>query len=327
MRARLQRSGIIYYYYDTGQKPRVEIPLGPDYVMAVKKWSELEGDSAPIASLITFKYVSERYTREVIPTKAERTQSDNIKEMVNLVKFFGTAPINEIEPIHVRQYLTSRQAAPVRANREKALFSHVFNMAREWGLTSNANPCRGVKGNKETGRDVYVEDSAFKAVYDAADQPTRDAMDLAYLTGQRPADTLKYDEREIRNGQLEVRQNKTGHRLRISIIGELAVVIERILARKKTIKTKVNYTTLVVNEQGKPLTPSALRGRFTKARMVAGIEKESFQFRDLRAKAGTDKADSSGDIRQAQAQLGHSSVTMTEAYVRARMGSKVSPTK
>jgi len=34
-----------------------------------------------------------------------------------------------------------------------------------------------------------------------------------------------------------------------------------------------------------------------------------------------------GDIRKAQRQLGHKSVTMTEHYVRKRRGDKVEPTK
>lgn len=49
-----------------------------------------------------------------------------------------------------------------------------------------------------------------------------------------------------------------------------------------------------------------------------------FQFRDLRAKAGTEKADSDG-IVEARRQLGHSSVKMTEHYVR--LGQVVTPTK
>ena len=48
---------------------------------------------------------------------------------------------------------------------------------------------------------------------------------------------------------------------------------------------------------------------------------------DLRAKAGTDKAESSGDILQARDQLGHRTVVMTEQYIRNRKGNKVSPTK
>ncbi|WP_143860923.1 hypothetical protein [Nitrosovibrio sp. Nv4] len=42
-----------------------------------------------------------------------------------------------------------------------------------------------------------------------ASQAVRDAMDLAYLTGQRPADTLKMRETDIRDGMLVVKQRKS----------------------------------------------------------------------------------------------------------------------
>lgn len=40
-RARPQKSGKVFYYMDIGGKPRKEIPLGSDYVLAIRKWSEL----------------------------------------------------------------------------------------------------------------------------------------------------------------------------------------------------------------------------------------------------------------------------------------------
>jgi integrase len=71
-----------------------------------------------------------------------------------------------------------------------------------------------------------------------------------------------------------------------------------------------------------------LRGRFDAAREAAEVDKALFQMHDLQAKAGTDKADSSRYIRQAQNQLGHSSVVMmNEHYVRSRKSAKVTPTK
>jgi len=357
LRVRKQRSGKIYYYYDTGRTPRVEIPLGDDYVLAIKKWAELEGDkTGQAAKVITFRYVAERYVREVIPTKGERTQDDNLSELENLYAFFDDPPaaIDDIEPHHVRQYLGWRikktkekliahnvdralrnlpplelagREGKVRANREKALFSHIFNMARDWGLTKSPNPCAGIKGYEETGRDTYVEDEEYKLVWDMADDPTRDAMDLAYLTGQRPADTLRYGEKDMRGGFLAVQQGKTKKKLRMEIVGELAKLIERILQRKKECNAKITIGQLIVNEKGEQLTQSALRQRFDKARDLSGVDKKGFQFRDLRAKAGTDKTDSTGDIRQAQLQLGHTNLSMTESYVRNRKGDKISPTK
>lgn len=109
-------------------------------------------------------------------------------------------------PQNVRQYLRYRsKTAPVRANREKALISSIWNFARQSGYTALANPCSGIKGNKETGRDVYVEDDLLLKVYQHAEQPPKDALDFFYLTAQRVADTLKMDERDIRDGQLSVR--------------------------------------------------------------------------------------------------------------------------
>ncbi|MGU7780689.1 tyrosine-type recombinase/integrase [Burkholderia sp. PU8-34] len=332
-----------YYYYDAGGKPRKEIPLGSDYVVAVQKWAELEQEKLPPGGIVTFDEAANQYVAEILPKKAPRTRSDNVKELAFLREYFTGAPLPDIEPTAIRGYFrwraqkarawyeSKKRPAPqdaghVRANREIALFSHIFNYARENGLTKAPNPCLGVKRNSEEGRDVYIEDDLYRAVYQAADQPTRDAMDLAYLTGQRPADTLRFDERHINaSGEIEIRQGKTKKKLRIVIEGELAQLIERIRARKRGYK--VVSTSLVVNERGQPLRTHALRTRFDKAREKAGIDKDLFQFRDLRAKAGTDKTEAAGDIRKAQQQLGHASIVMTEKYVRQRRGDKVKPTR
>lgn len=330
LRERKKPSGRIYYYYDAGGKPRTEIPLGSDYGLAIMKYAEFERDRTADnlkQQAITFKYVADRYFVEIVPGKAPATQKMNLRELGKLLEFFNDppGPLEAIQPIHVRQYLRWRHAAPVRANREKALLSAIWNFAREMGYTALANPCSGVKGNRETGRDVYIEDALYSAVYDVAEIGLQDAMDLAYLTGQRPGDTLRMDERDIKDGHLAVRQAKTGAKRRIEIIGELAALIERIKARKAS--HKVRSTRLVVTEEGLPMTASMLRGRFDKARELAKIPKGEFQFRDLRAKAGTDKAESSGDILKARDQLGHTTVVMTEAYVRDRLGKKVTPTR
>ena len=158
-----------------------------------------------------------------------------------------------------------RKDAPVRANREKALFSHIFNRAREWGYTAAPNPCAGVKGFTEHGRDAYIEDMTYKTVWDAADWPTRDAMDLAYLTGQRPADVLKMRFPDIRDGYLWLTQGKTRKKLRMAIAGELAALIARIQSRAH----KVTSLALIRNETGQPLSNSALDNRFEEARKRA----------------------------------------------------------
>jgi len=186
-----------------------------------------------------------------------------------------------------------------------------------------ANPCAGVKGNKETGRDTYVE--LLKRVHDKADTGLQDAMDLAYLTGQRVTDTRLMDERDVRDSQIWLLQGKTKAKRRIEVTGELKVLIDRIMTRKSG--HKVRSTRLIVSEDGAPMTVAMLRRRFDMAREAAGVSKPEFKMRVLRAKAGTDKAESSGDMMQAKDQLGHTTVVMTEQYIRNRKGKKVSPTK
>src|SRR5260363_416907 len=95
---------------------------------------------------------------------------------------------------------------------------------------------------------------------------------------------------------------------------------------------------LIRNEKGEALTALALRARFDKARgKAAAIARaqdqhslatsiSTFQFRDLRAKAGTDKEEQAG-MAAAKDQLGHVDEKMTYRYVRHRKGKRVTPTK
>jgi integrase len=302
------------FYYVTSTTPRKWIKLGKDLNRARIRWAELEGEAANPDDR-TFAVIAKRYEREVFPTKAVRTQRDNAAELANLMKVFAHVPIDAIRPADVRTYLDLRgKTAKTRANREKALLSHIFNHAREWGYTNAPNPCAGIRGHKESGRDRYVQDEELAAVREQAHYTVQDAIDLALLTGQRPADILKLTRNDIRGGALHVTQNKTGKKLAIEITGELDQVIERITSRP----AKITSQWLIHDENGQPLTYWMLRNRFDKARAAAGV---SFQFRDIRAKTATDL----GDLGRAQGLLGHKNRGMTEHYTRDRVGERVKP--
>ncbi|HET7161663.1 MAG TPA: tyrosine-type recombinase/integrase [Rhodanobacteraceae bacterium] len=327
-RLRVRRTGsLTRYYYDHGivNGKRWREPLGTDYAAAIRRWAELEGEQNIPAARATLRDVADAYRREVIPTKAERTQRDNLRELGRLLAFFDDPPaqFEALEPQHVRQYLRWRKGSPVRANREKALLSHIWNWAREQGYTAKPNPCAGVHGNRESGRKIYVDDAQFATIHAKADPVTQTAMDLAYLTGQRPSDVLRMSLADVRDGVLEVRQGKTGALVRIVVEGELASVIEGIKAQASA--RKVASMRMLANDHGHVIGLNALSRRFRAAVEAAGLS--GIQLRDLRAKAATYKAEAVGDARQAQRQLGHTSVVMTEHYIRARRGEKVTPTR
>lgn len=350
MRAR-PRGKLIHYYLDTGERPRREIPLGSDYVIAVQKWGELTGSKKPADGVMTVAYTLNRYFLEVVPNKAPLTRKDNEQEKAWLLKFFNDppAPLDAVEPQHIRQFMRWRASeakkaaelrnvariekkqpaikvkgahGQVRANRAKALFSHMWNYAREEGFTAMPNPCTGVNGFKEDGRDAAPDSALVELVKAHADQPLAFAMRLADIVGQRPGDVLRMSETDVRDGLLHVEQGKTKAKLRIEVSGDLAVLLDEIREYKRG--KPVHSLTLLVNENGETLRKDALRYRFDKAREAAGIEKDVFQFRDFRAKVATATDDKAG-TKAAQSILGHATEAMTASYIRHKVGKKVRP--
>ena len=335
---RTLKSGHVWeaFYYNgrAADGKRVKIALGQDLNEAKRKWAQLECLEAPPETGL-MRFIFDRYARDVIPSKAIATQKDNSGSLVFLRKVFDNAPIDAITPQVVAQYRDKRgAAAPVRANREIALLSHVFNMAREWGYTAKENPCRGVRKNKEKPRDFYADDEVWKAVYANACEELQDAMDLNYLTGQRPADVLKMRIADIKDGALEVQQNTTRKKLRILLDDggrrtQLGQLIDRIKARDR----KVASVFLVATPSGTALKKHTLRVRFDAARLAAAKaadEQErpdlaarvrAFQFRDIRPKAASELP-----LEHASKLLGHTEHEITEKVYR-RVGEVVKPVK
>lgn len=332
-RTKALKSGKVWvgYYYngrdEAGQ--RREIPLGPDLVAAKLKWAQLECQPPP-ADVSTMRTLFDRYARDVIPGKKPRTRKDNASELANLRKVFDTAPIDAVTPAHVAQYRDARGAtAKTRANRELALLSHVFNMAREWGLRTHQNPVQGVKKHKTDPRRFYADDATWAAVREMGATHVQDAMDIAYLTAQRPSDVLAMKWGQIKDGALEVQQGKTGKRLRILLIDsgvktELGLVLDRIRSRAG----RTGSVFLIADANGQPYKLRTFRTHFDTARAAALKEHpkmkdsiEALWFSDARSKAASDM-----DGQHAQALLGHTEQKVTETVYRRR-GATVMPTR
>ena len=179
-----------YYFVTWENGKRKWIPLGRDLAMARLEWAKLENIADEDIESVTFAVAAARYERDILPQKAPRTQDEYRRQLTKLRTVFGNVPLDAITPQFVRRYLDAR-GAKVAANREKALLSTVFNHAREWGYTASANPCAGVKGHREFGRDRYIDDDELLKVIGVACRPLKDALELAYYTGQRPSDVRK----------------------------------------------------------------------------------------------------------------------------------------
>ncbi len=308
MRKRTKASGKTYYYLDACEKPRREIPLGDDFILALRKYAEFYEISKPKTAIV-FGDVIKKYETEEIPKKSANTIRVNMSDIKHVKKSFSTAPLDEMTPSHVYTFLQKHKDKPTTANRCKRLLSAMWNMARAWGYTNLANPCEGVRGFSLETRDVYITDAVYAAVKAKASEPLRDALDLAYLTGQRPADALKMTAQNVADGFLEIDQGKTKKKLRISVTGELATLLGKIAVRKA--QHKIVHSQLLMNRDGMPLTKAVLRKHFVTARAAAADKHpeladaiKAFWFYDLRAKAADDSADERGE-QAASNLLGH----------------------
>lgn len=315
MRARRQKSGRVFYYYDTGSTPRHEIPLGSDYIIAVQEWAKLN-QSEPTERMTVAWLIAKYRASEAFEGVGSGTQADYSYAMDKLIEHFGDAPLDQVKAAHVTLYLDHRsKQSKHRALREKSILSMLYSWAMERDYCK-FNPAGAVKTKKLPGRKhVYIHDDMLNAVYAEAPQDLRDAIDLAYYIGQRPGDLLDMTLVKIRDGRLEYRQNKTTTPQRIVINEDLASLLKRIEDRKA--QHKVVSTYLLVNERGAKMTKAMLRSRFEKARAAAGIAGNDFQFRDLRRKAATDLRDQAG-LDAAQDLAGHKDRAMTEHYTAAR---------
>lgn len=194
-----------------------------------------------------------------------------------------------------------------------------------------------MRKNKERPRDLYAGPEIWDSVYKHAVPELRDAMDLAYLTGQRPADVLSMRASDCVGAYLQVAQGKTSKKLRIQLStsdqsNELGRLVERLLYQRSERQVRNRY--LIITEKGRNVTAPMLRLRFDDARNSAiknalfendktpteGIRQ--FQCRDIRPKAAREI----GDLSHASRLLGHTDKRITETIYR-RVGEIVEPTR
>ena len=318
-----------YYEYprDENGKRKV-VSLGDNFAEAKKRWGEIEGCAIP-TSQQTLKRV---YTEYMVWAEnlsesglTPRTLRDRKSYWRSLEPVFGDIDPDDIKPGHIMQYY-DRRSSKISAKKEIKFLSVVYNWGIGRGYINTLNPTAGITRQMKVKekRDIYVTDEEFYLVYKHAKGVIRDALDIAYLTGQRPADVKKMRWGDIQDGYLHVTQNKTGAKLKIKVAGELAEVLNNIKSRG------VVSMTILSDPIGRALNEYGyFRYHFNKARDAAeaeakerGIPFQRFQFRDLRPKSATDMQ----NVKKAQELLGHTTEKMTrQVYIRDKDGREVEP--
>lgn len=242
----------------------------------------------------TMAAIMARYESEVLPTKAPATSRTQAGQLRRLVAAFGHMEIGQVKRSHVAAYLDAR-TSKVAANREIALFSHVFTKAIRWGLHEGINPCMSMERNKEKPARRYISDSDFLTVYKLAPAPVRFAMAIAYLTGQRQADILNLKRGQFSDQGIVFTQAKTGAAVLVAWSPALTKAVNRAIKHGGA----ESITWVVHDGRGNGYTSSGFQTAWQRLmkRCTTPDEHgnqpiaERFTFRDIRAKARSDGDD------------------------------------
>jgi integrase len=312
------------YYYVSRENKWVR--LSADKAIAFSKWAEIEGETPresgsdrPITG--SMAALIDKYMIEIAPKKAKSTYSGNVIEAKNLREVFGKMLVLEVRPTHIAKYLDIRGLkAPIRANREISLLSHMFSYAMRWGQVDR-NPCLGVAKHAEKGRDRYITDQEFESVKNLGSDLIAIVMDFAYITAMRKGDILKLRLDQITDEGIWIKQSKTGSKQ----LYEWTDGLNDVVARAKALKRSIRGLYLFCTRQGQPYSDSGFKGMWNRVQIKwADSGGKRFTFHDIRAKALTDAKKLGLD---AQSLAGHATSAMTEHYIKQREFKRIMPLK
>lgn len=274
----------------------------------------------------------DRYTVEVVPTKAPATQRSNQISIKRLRTVFRANPAKIIKPSHIYQYrdACNKKHGITASNRDLEVLSHVFTKAIEWGVIES-HPMAGKKvvKNKQKKRDRYVEDWELQEALKACSPFLTCYINLKMLLGLRKGDLLSIKLTDIKEDGIHITPRKTagttGKKKVYPLTRELNDVVNQIKALNNKVKSIWLFHTRkgapYIKEDGTTSGFDSIWQRMIKKALEETELRDRFTEHDLRAKVASDT-----DLKHAQDLLDHSTATTTERVYR-RKAKVVEPAK
>jgi integrase len=169
------------------------------------------------------------------------------------------------------------------------------------------NPTYGVKPPKHKSKSHHPWTQEELAQFEARHpigSKARLAFALGLYTGQRRSDVIRMGPRDIRNGEIHVKQVKTGVEVDLPIDPALQAVLDA---------TPCQHLLFVTTTTGKPYHGNDFSMQFRSWCDAAGLPK-ACNFHGLRHTAGYQIADAGGTEFEVAAVLGHKSLSMVQRY-------------
>lgn len=347
------KHGAFYYHHPGGKWERI----GTDVEQAKKRAAEIKNNLSDGFGRVPYwfdEFLAHCKQRVAVGDLAPRTLEDYTDAGEKLKVWFKDFYPAGVEPHHVGDYLDTglQLGRGVRANREKAALSVMFTWLMRKGYAGvKTNPCSGIKRNKETKRERYVENNEMAATLADAPLQVWALAHLVYRTLQRPEDIIGWTPRNITERRdaggrvvkiIRNQQGKTGAIVDIEVTPEIEHVLQRLkvtpaskAAVKRGAPKVVTGLTLIHRRDGKPYSYDGLCAMLKRCQakvraqhaQKAGplAEMAPWGYYDMKGKGATDMWQSGVPLGLVQVLCGHDSVTTTERYVKARWRGIVAP--
>lgn len=285
MEARPLKTGFSYRYHPAGGAP---IALGRDREAAIRKVLDLNGDNSDrgtVGELWRIYRDSSDWQ-----TLAEATRVDYEQCSIPLLKTFKAMRAAAVRPAHLNRYLrVERAGAPVRANREMALLSNLFNVGVNRG-DLDANPCKQVRRNREAPRPEAPAVDALAAFLAWAGPiaPTLAGMaEFAALAGSRRMEFLRLQWPQWQPDAVRLIRGKQRDGKEVVDVVTMSPALERLGARLRARAPDGRIGPVFPTAfRNQPYTESGFKSMWSKLMkkaLTAGIIDRRFTFHDLRA--------------------------------------------
>jgi len=276
------------------------------------KWFEFDASKKH-----NFDELMDRFLAEHAPTVSQSMQKSyrNIRDHLN--PFFAGLTLDKLDSDLISQYVVHRRSEgcrPATRNRELAMLSKMFNLARLWKWTRE-NPCSLVKKEKEDNEIGQCltdeqEDLLLDKCRPYCNGDLPDMVLVALNTGIREGEVLKlhWSKIDLVNRTFQSFNEKTDSWRTVP----MNETVYEVLSRRNKVRSISGY--VFVSSTGNPYESRNMYREFKKACKAAGIP--SFRFHDARHTAATRLARAGKDIYSIAAFLDHSQLSTSKRYAK-----------
>ncbi|MDZ4322494.1 MAG: tyrosine-type recombinase/integrase, partial [Alphaproteobacteria bacterium] len=195
------------------------------WLLEVSQGNDPSGEKQEVRQNPTLKELSEKYMKEHAPHKKLSSRKED-QRLWNqfILPTLGSLKVSSIERSDIAKLHHSLQHLPTTANRVRSVLSKALNLAELWGYRPNhSNPCLHIKKYGETKRERFLSHDEIARLMEALTEEEKEntnpwplhAIRLLLITGCRLNEilTLKWEEVDLENQCLRLRDSKTGKKL------------------------------------------------------------------------------------------------------------------